>query len=76
MQKVLRVNFQNNLRSDMGENTPLDPVNQLERKIEGCKVRLLFLRDRNEKVERLVLENLMDVFEHRAKLGSSLKKSG
>ena len=60
----------------MGENIPLDPVNQLEREIEGCKVRLLFLRDRNEKVERLVLENLMDVFEQRTKQGSSLKKSG
>ena len=76
MQEVLRVNYEKNLASGMSQNTPLDPVNQVECEIEGGKVRLLFLRDRNEKVERLVLENLMDVFEHRAKLGSSLKKSG
>ena len=54
------------------DKSNLDPVNQVEREIEGCKVRLLFLRERNEIVERLVLNNLMDAFEQKIKNLSSV----
>ena len=47
------------------EAASIDPVNRVEREIGGCKVRLLFLQDRNENVERLVLDNLMNVFERK-----------
>ena len=43
----------------------IDPHNSIERDIDGCKVRLFFSLARNELAERLVLDNLMLVFDHK-----------
>lgn len=41
----------------------IDTKNRIERDVDGCKVRLFFSLHPNEKVERLVLDNLMLVFD-------------
>lgn len=41
----------------------IDPDNSIERNIDGCTVRLFFSSSRNERAERLVLDNLMLVFD-------------
>ena len=47
-------------------DTPnIDPDNRIERDIDGCKVRLFFCSARNDKTERLVLDNLMLVFDRK-----------
>ena len=48
-----------------GENPYIDPDNRIEREIGGCNVRLFFNMKRNEKAERLVLDNLMLAFDRK-----------
>jgi len=47
------------------EKPNIDPNNIIEREINGCKVRLFFSPESNEKVERLVLDNLILVFDRK-----------
>jgi len=47
------------------EMEKLDPINRVACEVGGCKVRLFFLREPNENIERLVLDNLMSVFEQK-----------
>jgi len=51
----------------------IDPDNILEREINGCKVRLFFMLERNEKAERMVLDNLMLVFDRKIQGVSSVQ---
>jgi len=50
---------------DINEKAYIDTDNQIEQDIGGCKVRLHFCLARNEKTERLVLDNLMLVFDRK-----------
>jgi len=43
----------------------IDPDNMSERNYNGCNVRLFFTLEHNERAERLVLENLMLVFDRK-----------
>ena len=43
------------------------PDNKIEREFNGCKVQLFFKSQRNEKVERMVLDQLMLVFDRKMK---------
>ena len=45
----------------------IGPDNSIERKIDGCEIRLFFRSTRNEIAERLVLDSLMTVFDRRVK---------
>ena len=47
------------------EKQSIDPVNTIEREINGCKVRLFFVLGHNEETERLVLDRLMLVFDRK-----------
>jgi|GEM_PF-5144322 len=49
----------------IAEKPNIDPMNMIEREIDGCKVRLFFSLSANEKVERLVLDSLMLVFDRK-----------
>ena len=58
-----------------GEQTmksAVDPVNIIQREVNGCKVQLRFAAVRNEHAERTVLDNLMGVFEHKLQELSSV----
>ena len=43
----------------------VDSKKRIDREIDGCKVRLFFITDSNDKVERTVLDNLMFVYEQK-----------
>jgi len=45
----------------------IDPLNKIEKEVNGCKVRLFFSLTPNERMEHIILENLMLVFERRIK---------
>ena len=47
------------------EKPNIDTKNRVERNIDGCKVRLFFSLNPNEKIERLLLDNLMLVFDRK-----------
>jgi hypothetical protein len=47
------------------EKQNIDPDNKIERRINGCKVRLFFILEHNERTERLVIGNLMNVFDRK-----------
>lgn len=47
------------------EKPNIDTKNKIERNIDGCKVRLFFSLNPNEEIERLVLDNLMLVFDRK-----------
>ena len=47
------------------ENPNIDTNNIVEREIGGCKVRLFFMLEPNEKAERLVLDNIMLAFDRK-----------
>ena len=55
-------------------NPNIDPVNMIHKEVNGCKVRLFFMSERNERAERMVLENLMLSFD-RKRLGASRVRS-
>ena len=40
----------------------IDADKTIERDFNGCKVRLFFIMEHNEKIERMVLDHLMLVF--------------
>jgi len=43
------------------------PIHQIEREINDCTVRLFFPSERNDKVERLILDSLITVFEQKTR---------
>lgn len=45
----------------------IDAEHKIESVINDCKVTIYFLKNRNNQVERNVLENLLDTFENRMK---------
>jgi len=51
----------------------IDPCNIIERNINGCNVRLFFSLERNEKTERLVLDNLMLAFDRKMQGAASVQ---
>ena len=51
------------------EKPYIDPKNMVEREINGCRVRLFFSPQRNEKIERLVLGNLILAFDRKMQGG-------
>ena len=53
----------NNIAEQRVDIPNIDSENIVEREINGCKVRLFFLLERKEKAERLILDNLMMVFD-------------
>ena len=55
------------------EKPYIDPLNIVEREINGCKVRLFFLSERNERAERMVLDNLMLVFDRKMQGAASVQ---
>jgi hypothetical protein len=50
---------------NISEKPNIDTENRIERNIDGCKVRLFFSLQPNEKIERLVLDNLMLLFDRK-----------
>ena len=52
----------------------IDAENKVERNIDGCKVRLFFSVNQNDKIERLVLDNLMLAFDRKVQ-GLSIVKT-
>ena len=62
------------IRTVHSDNKPkIDPENMVEREINGCNVRLFFLLERNERIERLVLDNLMLAFDRKMQKVSSMQ---
>jgi len=57
----------------IADNPHIDSENQIVREINGCKVRLFFCLKPNEKTERLVLDNLMLVFDRKMQGLSSVQ---
>jgi len=55
------------------EKPNIDTKNRIERNIDGCKVRLFFSLNPNEKIERSVLDNLMLVFDRKMQDLSTVK---
>lgn len=47
------------------ENINIDPMNIIEREINGCKVRLYFSVEHNDRIERQVLDNLLMIFDEK-----------
>lgn len=45
----------------------IDSEHRIESVINGCKVTICFSKNRNNHVERNILENLLDTFENRMK---------
>lgn len=45
----------------------IDSEHKIESVVNDCKVTIYFINNRNDKVERNVLENLLDTFENRMK---------
>jgi len=51
----------------------IDAENIIERNINGCKVRLFFSPERNEKLERMVLDHLVLVYDRKMQGLSSVQ---
>jgi hypothetical protein len=51
----------------------IDPNRMIERESNGCKVRLFFSLERNEKVERQTLDHLMLVFDRKKREVASVR---
>ena len=51
----------------------IDPDNKIERNYNGCNVRLFFVSEYNEKVERQILDHLMLVFVRRMQESSNVQ---
>ena len=62
-----------NITAQSGNTPKIDPENVVEREINGCNVRLFFLLERNERIERLVLDNLMLAFDRKMQRTSSMQ---
>ena len=62
-----------NINVQRSNQPNIDPENIVEREINGCKVRLFFLLERNERIERIVLDNLMLVFDRKMQGVSSVQ---
>ena len=45
----------------------IDSEHKIESVVNDCKVTIYFINNRNDKVKRNVLENLLDTFENRMK---------
>lgn len=56
-------NFNNNYL----ESKEIDFEHKIESVVNDCKVTIYFIDNRNDQVERNVLENLLDTFENRMK---------
>lgn len=56
-------NFNNNYL----ESKEIDFEHKIESVVNDCKVTIYFINNRNDQVERNVLENLLDTFENRMK---------
>jgi hypothetical protein len=54
------------------EKANIDMGNRIERDIGGCKVRLFFSLQPNEKTKRLVLDNLMISFDRKVQGNAKL----
>lgn len=46
-------------------NEFIDNEHIINKKINDCKVTIYFAKNKNPKVERMILENLLDTFEKR-----------
>jgi hypothetical protein len=55
------------------EKPNIDTENKIERNIDGCKVRLFFSLYPNEKIKRLMLDNLMLSFDRKMQGGSRVQ---
>ena len=55
------------------ENQNIDPINKIEREINGCKVRLRFCQNNNELIQRLILDNLLLIFDEKIQAMSSVQ---
>ena len=58
----------------MVENQNIDTVNKIEREINGCKVRIRFCKNANELNQRLVLDNLLLIFDDKIQGMSTVQK--
>ena len=56
---------------EVKEKADIDPINKIEKEVGNCKVRLFFSSKQNDKIERIVLDNLMLVFDKRMKADTS-----
>jgi hypothetical protein len=65
--------MEDNITVPQGRQSNIDLESRIERKINGCEVRLFFSPERNEKVERLVLDHLMLVFDRKMQGLSSVQ---
>ena len=52
--------------NDLASNE-IDFEHKIESVVNDCKVTIYFINNRNDQVERNVLENLLDTFENRMK---------
>ena len=50
----------------------IDPYNIVEREINGCKVRLLFILEPNQNVKQHMLDHLMVVFDRKMQASASV----
>ncbi len=55
------------------EKPDIDANNKIERNIDGCKVRLFFSLQPNEKIKRLVLDNLMLCYDRKMQGGTMVQ---
>jgi hypothetical protein len=55
------------------DKSHIDPNRTIEREANGCKVRLFFSLERNEKVERQTLDHLMLVFDRKKREVASVR---
>ena len=62
-----------NRTAHSGNKPKIDTENVVEREINGCNVRLFFLLERNERTERLVLDNLMLAFDRKMQRVSNMQ---
>ena len=56
-----------NLNNNYLESKEIDFENKKRTGVNDCKVTIYFINNRNDQVERNVLENLLDTFENRMK---------
>lgn len=56
-----------NLNNNYLSSKEIDFEHKIESVVNDCKVTIYFINNRNDKVERNVLENLLDTFENRMK---------
>ncbi len=67
MPKTKKESKSDNLNENNLTSNVIDSEHKIESVINDCKVTIYFLKNRNNQIERNILENLLDTFENRMK---------